>query len=47
MPASKKTKTEKKSESTEEFVKKLAKQDVKRNGLRVRFGFGGHRRKAG
>ena len=47
MPASKKTKTEKKTESTEEFVKKLAKQDVKRNGLRVRFGFGGHRHKAG
>ena len=47
MPASKKTKAEKKTESTEEFVKKLAKQDVKRNGLRVRFGFGGHRRKAG
>ena len=47
MPASKKTKTEKKTESTEEFVKKLEKQDVKRNGLRVRFGFGGHRRKAG
>ena len=47
MPASKKTKTEKMTESTEEFVKKLAKQDVKRNGLRGRFGCGGHRRKAG
>ena len=47
MPSTKKTKTEKKTHSTEEFVEKLAKQDVKRNGLRVRFGFGGHRRKAG
>lgn len=47
MPIIKKTKKEKKPETTEEFVQRLAKQDVKRNGLRVRFGFGGHRRKAG
>ena len=47
MPYTKKPKTEKKPETTEEFVKRLAQQNVKRNGLRVRFGFGGHRRRAG
>ena len=40
----KKPKKEKKPETTAEFIERMAKQDVKRNGLRRRFGFGTHHR---
>ncbi|MEE8519589.1 MAG: hypothetical protein V3S98_10740 [Dehalococcoidia bacterium] len=39
MPRIKKQKKEKKQESTAEFVERTNKQDEKRNGLRLRFGF--------
>lgn len=45
MPRHKKIKQDKKQETTEEFVARMAKQDIKRNGVKVRFGFGGHRTK--
>ena len=39
MPRTKKEKKEKKPETTAEFVERMGKQDIKRNGLRLRFGF--------
>ena len=36
MPRLKKIKKTKQPESTAEFVQRMAKQDVKRNGLRIR-----------
>ena len=39
MAATQKQKKEKKAETTEEFIERVSKQDVKRNGLKVRFGF--------
>ena len=39
MPRTKKEKKEKKPETTVEFVERMGKQDIKRNGLRLRFGF--------
>ena len=39
MPRTKKQKKEKKPETTAEFVERMNKQDEKRNGLRLRFGF--------
>ena len=39
MPTTKKPKTEKKPLTTAEFIEQVNKQDVKRNGLKIRFGF--------
>jgi hypothetical protein len=39
MAGTKKTKKEKPPETTAEFVERMGKQDIKRNGLRLRFGF--------
>jgi hypothetical protein len=39
MATEKLPKTAKKRETTAEFVERTNKQDVKRNGLRVRYGF--------
>jgi hypothetical protein len=39
LPRIKKQKKEKKPASTAEFVEQANKQDEKRNGLRLRFGF--------
>ena len=39
MAATKKTKKEKKPETTAEFVERMGKQDEKRSGLKIRFGF--------
>ncbi len=39
MPRIKKQKKEKKAETTAEFIERVNKQDEKRNGLRIRFGF--------
>ncbi len=39
MPRIKKQKKEKKSETTAEFIERVNKQNEKRNGLRIRFGF--------
>lgn len=39
MARTNKPKKEKPPESTEEFVERIGKQDTKRNGLRIRFGF--------
>ena len=39
MAATKKTKTPKKPLTTAEFIEQINKQDVKRNGLKIRFGF--------
>ncbi len=39
MPRIKKQKKEKKEETTAEFIERVNKQDEKRNGLRIRFGF--------
>ncbi len=41
----KKPKKEKKPETTEEFVARVSKQDVKRSGLRIRLGFANHGRR--
>ena len=40
MPRIKKSKKEKKPETTAEFIARMARQDVKRNGLKRRFNFG-------
>ena len=39
MADSKQQKTEKKAETTAEFVARTNKQSEKRNGLKIRFGF--------
>ena len=39
MARTNKPKKEKPTETTEEFVERIGKQDTKRNGLRIRFGF--------
>ena len=39
MPTTKKPKTEKKPLTTAEFIEQVNKQEVKRNGLKIRFGF--------
>ncbi len=39
MPRIKKQKKDKKEETTAEFIERVNKQDEKRNGLRIRFGF--------
>ena len=39
MARTNKPKKEKPPETTEEFVERIGKQDTKRNGLRIRFGF--------
>ena len=39
MSTAKKTKKEKKVETTAEFVARVGKQDEKRSGLKIRFGF--------
>jgi len=39
MATTKKPKTEKKPLTTAEFIEQVNKQDVKRNGLKIRFGF--------
>ena len=44
MPRIKKQKAEKKPESTEEFIERMGRQDIKRNGLKIRFGFTKRRR---
>ena len=44
MPRIKKQKREKKPETTAEFIERMAKQDVKRNGLKPRLGFANHPR---
>ena len=38
----KKPKKQKKPETTAEFIARVSKQDVKRNGLRIRLGFANH-----
>lgn len=39
MALKQKQKKEKKAETTAEFIERVNKQDIKRNGLKVRFGF--------
>ncbi len=39
MASTKKPKKEKKPLTTAEFIEQVNKQDVKRNGLKIRFGF--------
>ena len=39
MPRTKKQKKEKPPETTAEFIERMGKQDIKRNGLKIRFGF--------
>jgi hypothetical protein len=39
MPRTKKQKKEKQPETTAEFVERMGKQDIKRSGLKIRFGF--------
>jgi hypothetical protein len=44
MPRKKKPQKEKAPESTTEFVARLAKQDAKVNGKKIRLGFAHHHR---
>jgi hypothetical protein len=39
MPTTKKQKKDKKPETTAEFIERMGKQDIRRNGLKIRFGF--------